>query len=110
MPFTALMGYTIPVQGTESGTWGDEVNDFLTAYLDLNFAGLLTKSLSSSNVLLTASEARNQMIRCSGTLLANITISPDAGVLWNGFRTVENLTTGNFTVTVQNAAGSVVVP
>jgi len=70
------MGYTIPVTGTESGTWGDEVNDFLTAYLDLNMAAVAPFGLSASNITLTADEARRQMLRLTGTLLADITISP----------------------------------
>ena len=110
MPATSLMGYEVQTTGTNSGTWGDVLNDNVIQYIDSNFAGITTLSLSSSNVALTAAQARTQMIRCTGTLTGNVVISPDAGVLWNGIRCVENLTSGSFTVTLQNAGGSVVIP
>lgn len=109
MPATALMGYEVPTSGSLSGTWGDTLNSNVMGFLDLNFAGLLTLSLSSSAVVLTAAQARCQMIRCTGTLLSNITISPDAGVLWYGIKCIENVTSGSFTVTLSNA-GTVVIP
>lgn len=107
---TALMGYYSPADGADAGTWGSSLNSQFTGYVDSNFAGITTLSLSSSNVLLTAAQARTQMLRLTGALLASVVISPDAGVLWNGIRCVENLTTGSFTVTLQNSAGSVVIP
>jgi hypothetical protein len=110
VPQTALMGYEVQTTGTNSGTWGSVLNDNMISYVDLNFAGLNSFSLSSSNVTLTATQARNQMTRCSGVLLANITIAQDVAVLWNGIRCFENLTTGSFTVTLSNGAGTVVIP
>lgn len=110
MPATALKGYTIMTTGSESGTWGDELNDSMISFLDENMAGTLALSLASSNVVLTATQARKSMIRCTGVLLANVTISPDVGVLWNGFYFIDNATTGNFTVTLSNSAGSVAIP
>lgn len=110
MPDTALMGYTVQATGTNSGVWGEDLNDHMISYVDSNFAGITSLSLTNSNVLLTASQARNQMIRCTGTLTGGVIISPDTGVLWNGIRCVENLTSGAFNVTLQNSAGSVVMP
>ena len=107
---TPLLGLYTPTTGTDSGLWGDNWNNQGSTYLDNLLANITSLSLSSSNVLLNAGQARNQMIRLSGPLLASVTISPDVGVLWNGIRSVENLTTGNFTVTFQNAGGSVVIP
>lgn len=49
------------------------------------------------------------MLRCTGTLTANIVISPDVSVYWTGVYCWENVTTGSFTVTVTNSAGSVVL-
>ena len=109
MPATALMGYAVPTSGSLSGTWGDTLNTDVMGFLDLNFAGLLTLSLSSSAVALTAAQARCQMIRCTGTLLANITIAPDTAVLWYGIRCIENVTSGSFSITLSNA-GTVVIP
>ncbi len=110
MPQTTNMGYEVQTTGSNSGVWGSTLNDNMISYVDVNFAGLTTLSLSSSNVLLTASQARNQMIRCTGALLSSIVISPDSGVLWNGIRCVENVTSGSFTVTLTNSAGSVIIP
>lgn len=104
------MGYEVQTTGSNSGTWGDVLNDNVIQYIDQNFAGINSFSLSSSNVTLTASQARNQMNRCTGVLLANIVITPDVAVLWNGIRCVENVTSGNFTVTLTYNAVSVVIP
>lgn len=110
MPATALMGYTVPTTGSESGTWGADLNTNLQGFLDVNFAGITTLALTNANVALTAAQARNQMIRCTGTLSGAVVISPDTAVLWNGIRCIENLTTGAFTVTLSNGGGSVVIP
>lgn len=40
--YTSLLSLGQPVTGTESGTWGDDVNNALTAYLDIAIAGTLT--------------------------------------------------------------------
>ena len=104
------MGYEVQTTGSNSGTWGDVLNDSVIQFIDQNFAGINSFSLSASTVTLTASQARNQMSRCTGVLLANIVITPDVAVLWNGIRCVENLTTGNFTVTLTYNAVSVVIP
>lgn len=107
---TPLMGYYAPSDDADAGTWGSSVNAQFTNYVDVNFAGLSGYSLSSSNVTMTASECRNQMIRLSGTLLTNVILSPTGGALWSGFKCIENLTAGNFSVTFQNGAGSCIVP
>jgi hypothetical protein len=60
--------------------------------------------------LLTQTQAQNALLRLTGVLLANIVISPDTGVLMQGFYYFENLTTGSFSVTYTNTAGSVVLP
>lgn len=52
-------------------------------------------------------------MRFFGTLLANIVVSPavgDATTYFNGFYLFENITTGSFTITLQNGSGSVVLP
>lgn len=59
---------------------------------------------------MTQIQCQAGMYRCTGTLLASVVISPDTGVLWTGIFCWENVTSGSFTVTVSNAAGSVVLP
>lgn len=74
--------------------------------------GITALSLSSvTPQLLTQTQAQNALLRLTGALLASIVISPDTGVLMQGFYYFENLTTNSaFTVTYTNAAGSVVLP
>ena len=40
--YTTLLALGQPVTGTESGTWGDDVNNAVTSYLDIAIAGTLT--------------------------------------------------------------------
>jgi len=40
--YTTLLSLGQPVTGTESGTWGADVNNAVTAYLDIAIAGTLT--------------------------------------------------------------------
>jgi hypothetical protein len=40
--YTTLLSLGQPVTGTESGTWGNDVNNAVTAYLDIAIAGTLT--------------------------------------------------------------------
>jgi len=112
MPFTTNKGYSVQAAGTNAGTWGagstDSLNDGVIEILDDNLGGSTSLSLSASNVLLTQAQARNGLFQCAGTLLANVQISPDAGVLMTGFYFWENVTTGNFTVTFSNGVGSAV--
>lgn len=80
----------------------------MISYVDLNLGGIVTKSLSSSNVTLSASESRHAILRLTGTLLANVIVTTEC----LGFFFVENLTTGSFTVTIKNSstAASVTIP
>ena len=106
MPSTSNKGYEIQATGSNSGTWGDVLNDSMISYVDVNMAGVTSKTLSSSNVTLTADEARNAMVRLNGTLTSSVQIT-SANV---GFYYVENLTSGSFNVTVTNGVSGVVIP
>lgn len=114
MPFTSNKRYSVQTAGSNTGTWGagtaDSLNEGVFEIMDANMGGITALSLASSNTLLTQTQAYNGLIRCTGVLLANVSISPDAGVVMTGFYYFENLTTGSFTVTLSNGAGSVVLP
>lgn len=76
---TALLGLALPVTGELSGTWGDTVNNSLTALLDTAVAGTTTLS-SDADVTLTtttlgANQARQAVIlwTAGGTVTRNIT-------------------------------------
>lgn len=121
MPYTSAKGFSVQTSGSNAGTWGtdsstptagtsDALNEGVIELLDQALAGVTSLTLSSSNVALSQIQAQKGMLRLSGTLTANVVISPDTSVLWLGIYCVENLTSGSFTVTLQNAGGSVVIP
>ncbi|MGO4686218.1 hypothetical protein [Hyphomicrobium sp. 2TAF46] len=114
MAFTPLKGFSAQSQGQNPGTWGTgaptALNEGVILPLDNMLAGVATFSLSASNVTLSTANAQNLLFRFTGTLTANIVVGPDVGVLFSGIYAFENLTTGNFTITLTTSAGSVVLP
>ena len=77
--YTSLLGLALPVTGELSGTWGDTVNDGITALLDTAVAGTTTLS-SDADVTLTTTEGSSNQARAavilwtaSGTVTRNIT-------------------------------------
>ena len=57
---TTLLGLALPVTGELSGTWGDTVNNSLTALLDTAVAGTTTLSSDADVTLTTTTLASNQ--------------------------------------------------
>lgn len=114
MAYTSNKLYSVQAAGSSAGTWGagaaTALNEGVIQIIDLNMAGVLTNSLSSSNVTLSQANVQNCMLRFTGTLLANIVVSPDVAVTMYGFYCWENLTTGSYTVTLTTGTGSVVLP
>jgi len=102
MPFTPYKGYSVPTTGTESGTWGNDLNTNTFAVIDLNLGGIVTKTLSNVNVILSATESENLILRLIGTITANIQITTSC----QGVTLVENATTGAFSVTFTNGIGT----
>lgn len=79
MPYTSLLGLSLPVTGSLSGTWGDEVNNAITSLLDSAVAGTTTLS-TDADVTLTstdgsANQARSAVIlwTAGGSVTRNIT-------------------------------------
>ena len=121
MPYTTNKGFSVPATGSLSGVWGSDgstptaqssnaLNQGVTQLLDQALAGVTPLSLSSSNVTLTQLQCQNGMLRMSGALANDVTLSPDSGVLMLGFYCWENLTTVSHSVTLSNGGGSVVLP
>lgn len=124
MPFTQYKKLSVQAAASNSGTWGaggatgDDLNTGVMGPLDYILAGIASFSLSSSNVSLSftaggTGDVSQCMFRFTGTLLANIVVSPavgDATTYFKGFYLFENLTSGSFSVTVTTAAGSVALP
>lgn len=76
---TALLGLALPVTGELSGTWGDTVNNSLTALLDTAVSGTTTLSSDADVTLTTTTLAANQarqaiiLWTASGTVTRTIT-------------------------------------
>lgn len=64
--YTSLLSLGQPVTGTESGTWGDDVNNALTAYLDIAIAGTLTFT-GDGAVTLSNTQGTNSASNISST-------------------------------------------
>ena len=76
---TTLLGLALPVTGELSGTWGDTVNNSLTALLDTAVSGTTTLSSDADVTLTTTTLAANQarqaiiLWTASGTVTRTIT-------------------------------------
>lgn len=118
--YTSLLALVQPVDGTEVGTWGDDVNNGVSSILDVAIAGTQTLS-TDANVTLTITQATS-----SGTNLTG-TSAQYAIILLTGARTaartvtlpssskiyvVINQTTGGYATTFKGAAttGVAIVP
>ena len=90
--YTSLLGLALPVTGELSGTWGDEVNNYITQYLDASVAGTQTISGSQTAVTLSTTNgtslsqagsgatgsAQYQIINCTGNPGGLLTITAPA--------------------------------
>jgi len=97
--YTSLLGLALPLTGELSGTWGDTVNDQITALLDSAIAGTTTLSTDADVTLTTttgaANTSRQAVLLCSGarTVLRTITAPAQSKIY-----TIINATTGGFSV------------
>jgi hypothetical protein len=105
--YTTLLGLALPVQGELQGTWGDEVNNYITNYLDASVAGTQTLTTDADVTLtkttgtaLGATSSQYLILNCTGSRGAarNIT-APAASKAY----VVINATTGGFAVTLRGA-------
>ncbi len=90
--YTSLLGLALPVTGELTGTWGDTVNNYITAYLDGAVAGTQVISGSLTAVTLTKTtgaslsqagtgatgSSQYQIIRCTGNPASLLTITAPA--------------------------------
>ena len=102
MPVTTYKGYSVPTPGTESGTWGTDLNANTFAVIDLNLGGTAYISVSNVNVSVTAAQAQNGILRIGGVLTANLIVS----IPFPGIYAVRNETAGNFYVFVAGPVGT----
>lgn len=100
MTTTTNKGYELQATGANAGTWGGVLNSDVFQVIDNNLGAITTKSLSSSNVTLSASESQSALLRLEGTLTANIVVTTDCV----GFFIVENATSGSYSVSIRNSS------
>ena len=111
--YTTLLGLALPVTGTESGTWGDDVSNGITQYIDASVAGTqsittdadVTLSLtngSSAGTNLGSTSAQYMQLLCTGSRTAARYINvPNSSKMY----VVNNSTTGGYSITVRGVTG-----
>jgi hypothetical protein len=112
---TALLRLPIITTGTESGTWGDVVDNGLTQYLDIAIAGGLSVPITTADVTLVNTEGTSSAT-VIGSTTAQYAILNVSGAM-TGTRSlilpsssrkyvINNTTTGGFALTVKGTATS----
>ena len=101
--YTSFLGLALPVQGELSGTWGNEVNNYITTYLDSAIAGAITLTADTTLTKTTGSSlgatSSQYAIIIASPASANITITaPAASKAY-----IINNTSGTYTVKIVGA-------
>jgi len=109
--FSTDLKLELMATGENSGTWGDKTNSNLNL-LQQAIAGFQSIALTSINTTLlmtdaTISDARNAVLRFTGTITANCTVFVASGI--EKTYIVDNATTGAFTVALNQVGGSSVI-
>lgn len=111
--YTTNLSLGLPVTGTESGTWGDDVNNAITAYLDISIAGGLAVTVTTTDVTLTNTQGTNTatnigsttaqyaILNVSGAMTAARNLIVPSSSKWY---IVNNTCTGGFLLTVKGTA------
>ena len=114
MANTSLIGLTLPVQGTLSGSWGNTVNNAISQIVDVAVAGTQTITTDADINLavttgtdvttgLTANSSQYAVLLCTGARTALRFINtPKQSKIY----VVINDTTGGFAVTVRGGPTS----
>jgi len=110
--YTGNLKLALPTTGTEAGTWGDVVNQQITALLDQSVSGTVSlTSMTNADYTLTngngssPNEARYMALSVPSTLTltaARNIIVPTSSKAY----IIRNLTTGGFAVTLKTSAGT----
>lgn len=107
--YTTNLSLGQPVTGTESGTWGDDVNNAVTSYLDIAIAGTLSFSGDGSVTLantqgtntatnIGTTTAQYAALRFTGTLTTTkVVTAPSTSKIY----LVDNATSGGYGVTIK---------
>jgi hypothetical protein len=109
--FSTDLKLELMVTGENSGTWGDKTNSNLNL-LQQAIAGYQAIALTSTNTTLamtdaTISDARNAVLKFTGTITANCTVFVASGI--EKTYTIENGTSGAFTLALNQVGGASVI-
>lgn len=101
---TTNKSLTLPANGEDPNTWDVPVNQDFTD-IDTALGGLTTISVTSASgtVVLSRTQYLPPQIKLTGTLTANVTYQVPSGV--GGVWTVNNATSGSFSVTFSSGGG-----
>lgn len=108
--YTTNNGITLQATGENNATWGSLANSGSFVLIDTALDGSVTLSLTGTTSTLAisdgvASDGRNRIINCTGTLSADhtITITPNDAKKWY---IVKNNTSGGYNVIIAQGGGS----
>ena len=114
--YTTNLALGQPVTGTESGTWGDDVNNAITSYLDIAIAGGLSVAITTADVTLTLTQGTSSATNIGSTTaqyaILNITGAKTAArnlIVPSSSRNYvinNSAATGGFLLTVKGTATS----
>ena len=111
--YTTNLALGQPVTGTESGTWGDDVNNAVTSYLDIAIAGGLAVTVTTADVTLTLTQGTSVATNIGSTTaqyaILNVSGAMTAArnlILPSSSRqyVINNACTGGFLLTVKGSA------
>ena len=102
MANTVYKAAYLPVVLGDAGAWGGELNTQTFPIFDSALGGYAAVSVSNANISLSAGQDQQAILRVTGTLGANVQITSAC----QGFKIVENLTTGAYTLTITNGVGT----
>jgi hypothetical protein len=111
--YTTNLSLGQPVTGTESGTWGDDVNNAVTSYLDIAIAGGLAVTVTTADVTLTLTQGTSSATNIGSTTaqyaILNVSGAMTAArnlILPSSSRqyVINNACTGGFLLTVKGSA------
>ena len=109
--FSTDLKLELMATGENSGTWGDKTNSNLNL-LQQAIAGFQSIAITSTNTTLamtdaTISDARNAVIKFTGTIAANSTVYVASGI--EKTYILENGTSGAFTLALEQVGGASVI-
>lgn len=102
---SALLGLLMQATGNNNNTWGDNLNNFVFAYLEQAIAGYVTKTVTGGADTLSAAQHRAGMVEFAGTLTSNCTVTVDnVSKRWRIF----NNTDGAYVLLLKTASGDAI--